>query len=260
MSSKSTAVLALFVLLVLYALTNLGYAGPNPIGSTSNSTAPLIVPEPYAFAIWGPIYLGLIIFPIYQLVRHKPEPEHPLWPIIRYWYAANVVANGVWLVCASYDMQWTTVAIIVFMLFSLVRIRTLLSHLKADGGEVSFWFERLVFSMYFAWITIATVLNVATALHYYGWDGGPLDPETWTAIMMFVAAGVAAYVTMRFDDAPYAGVVVWAFAALAVRHFGLGERAATVWLGYIAVAIVVEFIVLGVRAARTPAVAPAGES
>ncbi|MEM9261723.1 MAG: tryptophan-rich sensory protein, partial [Bacteroidota bacterium] len=70
MSHKSSKYLALggmLILLVLYAITNAGLLGDNPVGSTSRDTSPLIVPAGYAFAIWGPIYLGLIAFPIYQL-------------------------------------------------------------------------------------------------------------------------------------------------------------------------------------------------
>jgi len=113
----------MLLMLVLYTLNATGQLGPNPIGTTSNATRPLIVPSPYAFAIWAPIYIGLIIFPVYQIIKNRNN--HPAWVELRGWYAANVVANGLWLAASSYDWQWTTVGIIVFMLISLFRINQL---------------------------------------------------------------------------------------------------------------------------------------
>lgn len=226
-------------MLVGYALTNLGFMGPNPVGTTSTDTAPLIVPAGYAFAIWGPIYLGLIAFPIYQLVTNREN--HPNWTPLRGWYAANVVANGLWLIAASFDWQWVTVGIIVFMLISLFRINQLLHGIEADGAARNYWLERLVFSLYFAWITLATVLNVASALHFYDWNGFGISEVNWTVMMIFVAALIAGFTSWRFRDAPYAGVVVWAFVALTLKHWNGAEGPGTQGLAYLSLAVVVFF-------------------
>ncbi|NJC25722.1 hypothetical protein [Neolewinella antarctica] len=244
-TSRFVALGGLLTLAALYAMNSLGYLGPNPIGSTSRATAPLIVPAGYAFAIWGPIYIGLLIFPIYQLF--KKREEHPAWIELRLWYAANVVANGVWLALASYDQVWSTVAVIVFMLVSLFRINVLLNRIEAAGAPVNYWLERFVFYVYFAWVTLATVLNVASDLDFTGWDGGPLSAVTWTVVMMLVAAGIAGFTAWRFGSAAYAGVVVWAFVAICVKH---AETYSTIF--YVALAVAVLFSVLGVRLFSQP--------
>ena len=51
--SLHIAIGGLIILLVLYGLTTFGLMGPNPIGSTSRATAPLLVPR-----ILGIRYLG----------------------------------------------------------------------------------------------------------------------------------------------------------------------------------------------------------
>lgn len=223
-------------MLVLYTLNATGQLGPNPIGTTSNATNPLIVPAPYAFAVWAPIYIGLIVFPVYQLIINRND--HPAWIELRGWYAANVVANGLWLAASSYDMQWTTVGIIVFMLVSLFRINQLLVTIEASDAKITYWLERFVFSIYFAWITLATVLNVASALTFYGWDGLGVPEVTWTIIMVAVAALIAGYTSRRYRDVAYAGVVVWAFVALALKHW----EASTQVLSYVAGAVVLLFV------------------
>lgn len=243
-SSQYLALGGMLVMLVLYTLNATGQLGPNPIGTTSNATAPLIVPASYAFAIWGPIYIGLIVFPIYQLVKNRDN--HPAWVELRGWYAANVVANGLWLAASSYDMQWTTVGIIVFMLFSLFRINQLLVRIAVSGAEVAYWPERFVFSIYFAWITLATVLNVASALTFYGWDGLGVTEVNWTILMITVAALIAGFTSRRYRDVAYAGVVVWAFVALTLKHWGAGTQV----LAYVAGGVVLLFLGLMLVNAR----------
>jgi hypothetical protein len=243
-ASRYLALVAMLVMLVLYAFNATGNLGPNPIGTTSNATAPLIVPAPYAFAIWGPIYIGLIAFPIFQLIKQRDN--HPAWIKLRAWFAVNVVANGLWLAAASFDMQWTSVGIIVFMLISLFRINQLLVTIERSEAARSYWLERLVFSLYFAWVTLATVLNVASALNFYGWDGGPLSLVTWTVVMVAVAALIAGYVSLKYRDVAYAGVVVWAFVAFAAKHFDAGTQV----LGMLGVAVVVVFAAIMVWNAR----------
>ncbi|WP_026231675.1 hypothetical protein [Neolewinella persica] len=233
-SSRFLALVGMLVMLVLYVLNASGNLGPNPIGTTSTATNPLIVPAPYAFAIWAPIYTGLIIFPIFQLF--KKRENHPAWIPLRQWFAANVVANGVWLAFASYDWQWLTVAVIVFMLISLFEINRLLRTIEAAKADRSYWLERLVFSLYFAWVTLATVLNVSSALHFYGWDGFGVSEVTWTIIMIVVAALIAGYTSLRYRDPAFAGVVVWAFIALTIKHW-----AGTPVLGMVAGAVAVVF-------------------
>lgn len=233
-TSRFLALGSLFILILLYAATNLGYFGPNQIGQSSQDVTPLVVPKGYAFAIWGPIYLGLIIFPIFQLLRRRDEDSR--WIEVRKWYAANVVANGLWLVAASYDWLWTTVAIITFMLFSLIRINQLTRAIQFAGAPFNYWAEQLVFSVYFAWITLATALNVSSALSFYGWNGFGIDPVIWSVLLLLIAAGITALVANKYKDAAYAAVVVWAFFALVVRHWGQLDI-----LTYLSVAVVVAF-------------------
>ena len=115
------------------------------------------------------IYTGLIVFPVYQLITSRDD--NPAWVEMRGWYAANVIANGLWLGAASYDWQWVSVAIIIFILVSLFRINQLVRTIEASGSKITYWLERFVFSIYFAWVTLATVLNVSSALKFYNWDG-----------------------------------------------------------------------------------------
>lgn len=252
MSSRTSQIVALLSTLIMFglqAMTFAGVFGPNPVGSTSNDTAPLLVPASYAFSIWTPIYLGLLVFPVYQLIINRND--HPAWNALRTWFSANVIANGLWLVFASYDLQWLTVAVTVFMLLSLFRINQLLIRLAAVGADYSFWAERIVFSLYFAWITLATVLNVSSALHFYDWSGWGISEVNWTLIMGVIAIVITAYTALKFRDFIYPFVVVWAFIALAVKHYGQEPMLVALAAAGIAVSLGVSFLVRPTSGART---------
>ena len=103
---------------LLYGLTEAGFFGNNPVGQGSNFNVPTIVPEPYAFSIWGVIYLGLLIFPIYQWFKRRTSD--PLWQKVHGLYAINVFANGVWLAAASYD--WLIVTVIIMLLLLILSL------------------------------------------------------------------------------------------------------------------------------------------
>jgi len=210
------SILSTIIMIVLYTLTDLGYMGPNPVGQTANYNEPLIVPAGYAFAIWGLIYLGIIIFPLYQLFTNKDR--NPLWKNVHAWFSLNVIGNGLWLVLASYDWLWLSVIVIIVMLISLYNINILIAKIKGTKERPHYWFEEFVFHIYFAWITLATALNISAALQFYDWNGFGVSENIWAIVILIVAAGIAALVFLKFKINAYAFVVIWAFMALIIRH------------------------------------------
>lgn len=236
-SSIYLSLAATAVMILLYVLSSVGLLGDSPVGQTAIDSTPLIVPAGYAFSIWGIIYTGLIVFPIYQLV--KKREESPLWHQVRIWFSLNVVANGLWLAFASYNWLWTTAIIITFMLVSLYRINQLLRAIQAKEQPLNFWTERFVFSLYFAWITLATVLNVSSALSFYDWDGFGISEVNWSIIMLTITSGIAAAVFLKYRDRGYAAVVVWAFLAIVVKHWEINPI-----LAYLSIGVIVLFLAL----------------
>jgi hypothetical protein len=194
------------------------------------------VPKGFAFSIWGLIYTGLIAFPIYQFIKKK---EHPKWCSLRVWYSLNVVLNGLWLVCASYDWLWITVIIILMMLFSLIKIDHQIRTMKNEGVEINYWIESFVFSIYFGWVTLATVLNIAAALKFYDWDAWGIPELYWSLIILSITVVIIIKLFRSYHDQAFMTVGIWAFFALALRHW---ERLPM--LAYFSLGIIMIFIIL----------------
>jgi hypothetical protein len=80
------------------------------------------------------------------------------------------------------------------------------------------WFINIPISLYLGWITVATVGNVALALYSLNWNGWGIAPSIWAVIMMSVSAAIAMFITIQRHDIAYTLVIVWAFAAIAIRQ------------------------------------------
>lgn len=225
----------LTVVAILMAIAVNGYsnifppAGKNT-GEVSNTTlgGVLITPEGYAFAIWGLIYLGLIVYGIYQALpaqRHQKAFKQVSWAII-----AACILQMVWIyVFLTYHFWWAA-AIILGIVGCLIVAYLPTRSLKPT--RKTRWFLQAPISIYFAWITIASVLNVAGALYVMGVPTstiGTFDSSAVvaspggvvaTVVMMCVSAGIAATVALKYDDVSYPTVAVWALVGITVRNSG----------------------------------------
>ena len=80
-------------------------------------------------------------------------------------------------------------------------------------------FISLPFTIYFAWICVATIANISAALISLKSSSYVFSSETWTIIVMIVALLLAFYITLRFKKPAFAAVVTWALAGIFMRSF-----------------------------------------
>jgi hypothetical protein len=92
------------------------------------------------------------------------------------------------------------------------------------------WNVKLPFSVYLAWISVATIANVTQVLYFISWNGFGLTPEIWTVIMLLVATVVGLLMLLREMDIAFALVLVWAFIGIADKQAAFLNVARTAWL------------------------------
>jgi hypothetical protein len=184
-----------------------------------------VIPARYAFAIWGLIYVGLIAFGIDQL---RPQQQHnPTLHRSRYLLIAACLAQIIW-VFLFLSRQF--VGSVVAMLAILVPLALMYVELRRGTNRISRrdrWFVQIPISVYLGWITVATVVNVASALYSLGWTGGGISSELWTAIVIGVSAAIALVIAIRYQDWAFGLVIVWAFVAIALRQWSVPLIAVT---------------------------------
>ena len=206
----------LIMTLVVNGLANVLPINNQTTESISDSFPVFFVPAGYVFSIWGLIYLALIGYAVYQLL--PSQYGNALHSQIAPYFWANCVANAGWILAWHYNQLLPSVLIMLVILLTLVRIYLILGTGRYVVSSAETYLARFPFSIYLAWITVATIANITTLLYDLDWDGFGLAPNLWAVIMLIVATIVTSIQTIRHHDIPFVGVIVWAFIGIAVKH------------------------------------------
>jgi len=233
-------VIAIIATLLVNTLSNLFPPGGQNVGEIANTllSGVLITPANYAFIIWGLIYIGLIAYGIYQL-QPTQQRDPNFWRINKLLIVA-CVAQIVWIFCFTLKLFALSIIPMLVILLSLLNIYRNLGIGEKRSSWQQRWLVQIPFSVYTAWISVATIVNIASALYIAGWDGWGLSDAMWTAIMLFVGGLVAGIIALMLKDVPFVLVFAWAYGAIALRH----TDTPTIWI----TAVVVTLLLLGLVA------------
>lgn len=225
------------------------------IGEQSEASRTLIVPWPPAFAIWGPIFLGLLGYAVLQsLPRNRCRTvyrESGLWLLMA------LALTILWSFAASYTplplSRWLTaclfVPLTVFACQSMIGINAHRSALNVV--EQTFVWGAI--SLYAGWCSLAAFVNWAQPLQY----GLPVAFDAvWVGLAMIGLALIwIVWNLQRAEGNPvYAFPVIWGLAFLAWERFVVETNA---WpIGAAALAGIAIVGAQLARARRKPASSP----
>ena len=220
-NSSSSFIRAIVNLVAVLAAFGINvFANINPpngltIGGISNQLFGdiLITPANYAFAIWGIIYLGLFSFAIYQVL--PSQRNSILLQKLGCKIAIASLAQIVWVFAFLYRQFLLSLLLMLVILGALIAgylaIKSQIKSLKQK------WFVAIPLSIYLGWISVATVVNVATVLKDINWDGWGITPQVWTVIMLLVVGVIGVIIALQKNLA-FTGVYLWALIAIAIKN------------------------------------------
>ena len=176
-------------------------------GELSDNYVNLFVPAGLTFAIWGLIYLLLMIFSVVQFI-----PKHQFTAIRPdYLFMFSCVFNIAWILAWHYELMAVSILNMLALLASLALINL---HL-ANGNQTLL---KLIFGVYLGWILIATVANFTAGLVSVGWSGWGLPEVGWTIIMIAAGLAVAAFCMIKLNNPFLAVAVSWAFLGIYLKR------------------------------------------
>jgi hypothetical protein len=244
--TRRAIVLAATVFSVVIGQTQvlLGW-GQSPAEFSADSDATLRVAG-FAFAIWGVIYLWLLVYAVRQALPQTGES--PLinrlgWPSV-----AALLGIGWWVVAAAFDWEAATI-VLIFGSLAAVLI-PLLINAGAIRALARFDRDRLMtvwpLALLAGWLTVAAPLNLITVAT--GNDALPalLSPTVWAMLAIVVVAAVALGVTQRLRTLAYALPIAWGLLGAFTAEQQRNPMLAYVALAA-AVAVLVGAIVLALR-------------
>lgn len=200
-----------------------GFGGFDPARFPVPQVAPPVQPAGYAFAIWGPIYLWLLVAMLFGWWRRADAED---WAAMRPPLALSLGVGAVWLLVARASPVWATVLIWVMLLGALAAL------MRAPQRDA--FAAALPIGLYAGWLSAASCVAVGLLLAGYG-----ILSETAAAFLMIaVATALAVTVQVQLNRAPTYGLAaIWALVAVAVRSdFDLGGPAAAALAGVLVLA------------------------
>jgi len=214
---------AFIVVIAVNAMANGVPLGGQTTGEISAKYPSLFTPAGYVFSIWGLIYFGLAAFVVWQAL--PGQRANGRLAAIRTPFVINCLGNAAWIFAWHYDQLLLSVVLMLVILGTLVQIYRRLGAGTTEMPAAERWFARLPFSIYTAWITVATIANISAVQISQGWEDAGIDAVTWTLIKIALAGTIAVTVLFRRRDIAFTLVAVWASAGIAVKQAATPEVA-----------------------------------
>ncbi len=238
-------VLATFLtMIIVNALANTLPINGLSTGQISDSYPNLFAPAGLTFAIWGIIYFLLGGYTLYHLGLFRDNSataNTELLNKIGIIFSVSSIANAAWVFSWHYQQFPLSMLLMIVILVCLILINQTLKDEQLSQRENLF--VRLPFSVYFGWITVATIANATVLLVSLGWRDVVFSEATWAVIIIFVGFIIGATTMLKNRDIAYGLVIVWAYAGILLKHIspeGFGGQYTTI----IATTIICIFLLL----------------
>ncbi len=218
-SVKIIVVVTFLIMIVVNALANILPINGQTTGEVSNSYPNLFAPAGITFAIWGLIYLLLAGFTLYLLgffQDYSDTIKANLLNKVGIVFSISSVANAAWIFAWHYKKIPLSMVLMLIILDCLIFINYLIKNEKLTVKEKLF--INVPFSVYFGWITVATIANATTLLVSIGWDGFGISEPTWAVIIIMAGMLIGTLTMIINKDIAYGLVMLWAYAGIYIKH------------------------------------------
>lgn len=174
----------------------------------------LIQPADYAFSIWGPIFLAMIIYSVFQLKMERAESVHLQTAT---WAGISAGLASIAFVPISYtNIQWLSLLDILWHLGSLIVLyRALYQQVRLEVDPQTHWYY-LGPQLYLGWISAATAVSVALFLREMGMAYDTVTEIYITAGVLVALIGVALWLATKGGQV-VALTIVWALVGVIVE-------------------------------------------
>lgn len=175
-----------------------------------------IEPAGYAFSIWSLIYLGALVYAVWQLT--PAGRAHPATMKIAPLAIALYLGSSAWLWAADSGPLWATMPILAVM--AVCAVASLVLAKRGHDTSAPRWLMVAPFALYAGWTACATFVNVAEVAPQFGFDRFGLSVVVYGALSIGAATLVAVLVLAASrGELLFAATVAWALIAILVAGF-----------------------------------------
>jgi len=213
-------IIAVIITVTINSLTNVLLIGGNTTQEISDNIPNLFVPAGLTFAIWGVIYVLIILFALY-LARDLFKTEkitQPYLEKISFFFIISCAANVAWIFIWQYEYVVLSILPMLVLFFSLLYV-----YLRLDIGRTSVPMkDRLLIylpiSVYLGWITVALIANVTAVLVTLNGNISIGAQQMWTILILVIATVITILMLLKRRDYAYSAVIIWAFIGIYLKR------------------------------------------
>jgi hypothetical protein len=208
-----------FIIISLLSLLQADFGQP----FDSDGPGSLIDPIGFTFAIWGPIFIFLGIFLIYQardIFKSAEEKiEMPYVHKISVFFILSTIFPSLWYVFWAYQIIWLSTLFMVLYLISLLWAYLRLEINLVERPRMEKIAIVVPWSMHTAWVTGATIISVKTFLVSINFNTPPLiSNNIWAIIILLVTLAIYTSVLLTRNDYIYGGVGLWVLFGILMQR------------------------------------------
>ncbi len=232
------------IMIAMNALANILPINGQTSGEVSDTYGNLFAPAGITFSIWGLIYILLGLYCIYQLIMARRSESYERLNIrrINVLFIITSIANSLWIIAWHYEWILVSLILIVVILVGLILIKQ--QTVKYVRGTKHQWFIDVPFSIYFGWITIATIANVTVLLVSLEWNGFGLPETFWMILISVIGIVISGWTMTKNKDVFYGLVILWAYTGILIKHTSTSGFAGQ----YPAVMVTISFCIVAIVA------------
>lgn len=189
-----------------------GFGGFDPDLFPVPQISPPVQPAGWAFAIWGLIYLWLVVSAFFGVIA---RPDDAAWTPVRGPLAASLAIGSIWLLVAMQSPVWATALIWAMLILAVVAM------LRLPKGHDR-WLLEFPVALYTGWLSAAACVSLGLLGAGYGiGPGGYAGQTVWAVVAILLALVLASFLQSRPPRSPaYTGAVIWALVAITEQNRG----------------------------------------
>lgn len=205
----------------------------------------VITPAGYAFSIWSLIYVGLIAFSLYQALPKNLERFRP----VRTLYILSCVLNCAWIYFWHHEMAGVCLGVILLLAVTLLFINL---RLRNSASYADYWAANVPFSIYFGWVTAASIINLVVVLGTVGIKVSGGEASWIGAIAVLTAAATGVLVRVKLTDYFFPLAIAWALTGIGVKQSGKTLVVSAAAVGLVACLIAACSFVMNLNSSISP--------
>ncbi len=211
------------LLAIILSLLSMGQGNFSNIFQSPGEKS-VIDPIGFTFAIWGPIFLFLGIYLIYQardLFKSAGNKiEMPYVERISVFFILSTIMACLWYIFWVLQIiLLSTLSMVLYLVFLVI------GYLRLDINRKPRPLKEKIaivvpWSMYTGWVTTATIVSITTFLESINFNEPTfiLTDTNWGVVVLLVALAIYLVVLFTRNDLIYAGVGIWVLLGILLER------------------------------------------